>query len=237
MKSSGDGEKKKNSGCVTAIIIFIIISVFAKLDGLAGLISGLSIGLLYVILMSVHKKICLLNSEDGSLQSRAQNIQEKQKSMLFKKNRNQENMGEAEKVAASQKNSSIPTCEDIKLWYTQVKEESIKLRDQQPVWENGRLLDFVQVAGTRHHIPDDELNEKVNVNDKLILIREPENTHDSNAIAVLTQSGQHIGYVPQKRNLIISALLDSGTKLFARVFAKCIFEEKLYIAIEIFVRD
>lgn len=157
--------------------------------------------------------------------------------MLFKKNKNQEKMRKADEIAVTQENESVRTCEDIQAWYLQAKEQSIKLRDEYPVWENGRLLDFVQIAGTRHHISDDELNEKVQENDKLVLAREPENTYDTNAIAVLTQSGKRIGYVPQKRNLIIAALLDSGTKLFARVFAKCIFEGKLFIAIEIFVTD
>jgi hypothetical protein len=157
--------------------------------------------------------------------------------MLFKKNKNQEIIKKAENIAAAQNKESVPACDDIQLWYTQVKEQSVKLRDEHPVWENGRLLDFVQVAGTRHHIPDDELNLRVHENDKLILVREPENKFDANAIAILTQSGEHIGYVPQKRNLIIAALLDSGTKLFARVFSKCFFEGKLYLAIEIFVTD
>lgn len=50
----------------------------------------------------------------------------------------------------------------------------------------------------------------------LNLIREPENEHDSNAVAVYFRSKQ-LGYVPRAENTVISQMLDRGEHLEAHI--------------------
>lgn len=52
--------------------------------------------------------------------------------------------------------------------------------------------------------------------DKLELIRETDNKHDSRAIRVEWQ-GHKLGYVPRAENGVIAAALDQGEKLTARI--------------------
>ena len=50
----------------------------------------------------------------------------------------------------------------------------------------------------------------------LALIREPENSHDRNAIRIEWR-GEKIGYVPRPENAAIAGKIDSGTTLTARI--------------------
>lgn len=45
---------------------------------------------------------------------------------------------------------------------------------------------------------------------ELVLKREPHNQYDSNAIAVLTHNGDHLGYIPRETAACLAADLDSG---------------------------
>lgn len=51
----------------------------------------------------------------------------------------------------------------------------------------------------------------------LVLVREPSNPHDENAIAVLTQHGAQIGYVPRGRAEDLAVELDGGELYYAFV--------------------
>lgn len=42
--------------------------------------------------------------------------------------------------------------------------------------------------------------------------REPDNEHDTNAVAVFTKSGEKVGYIPKTSNLWLASLLDDGAK-------------------------
>lgn len=57
----------------------------------------------------------------------------------------------------------------------------------------------------------------------LVLRREPSNPHDSNAVAVTTQSGSAIGYIPRKNANWVARLLDEGYALSASV--ACLFDD------------
>ena len=70
------------------------------------------------------------------------------------------------------------------------------------------------VMGIRHHAPCDgkdcELFPPVNVGDTLLFHPEPENEHDSNAICVQTNQGEHLGYVPRYYSKAILERLNNG---------------------------
>ena len=71
----------------------------------------------------------------------------------------------------------------------------------------------------------------------LTLIRDPKNKYDSDAIAVQTDAGERIGWVPQRKNEVISRLMDAGKLIYAKVKSKDFEGRWLKIDIEIFMRD
>lgn len=56
--------------------------------------------------------------------------------------------------------------------------------------------------------------------DALDLVREPENPHDADAIAVYW-SGHPLGYLPREENRTLARLLDGGAELRAQVVSTC----------------
>ena len=71
------------------------------------------------------------------------------------------------------------------------------------------------IAGTTH-LKDQSVLEKVKVGDMLILQRE-ENKFDSNAVMILTENKNKLGYVPEKDNIIFARLMDAGKLLKAKI--------------------
>ncbi len=79
------------------------------------------------------------------------------------------------------------------------------------------LLD-TYLAGTSY-VEDQERYAALQIDDELILKREPENEYDEMAILVLNSWGEKLGYVPRKDNIVFSRLMDAGKVLKARVKA------------------
>ena len=52
---------------------------------------------------------------------------------------------------------------------------------------------------------------------RLALIREPNNPHDANAVAVHTEAGGMLGFIPRRANSPIAQLLDAGHAVRAEV--------------------
>lgn len=73
------------------------------------------------------------------------------------------------------------------------------------------------VAGTTH-LKDASPLEKIKIDDKLKLVRE-NNKFDDNAILVLNEEGQKLGYIPEKDNIIFARLMDAGKLLFGKIKA------------------
>ncbi len=73
------------------------------------------------------------------------------------------------------------------------------------------------VAGTSY-LEDRTVLDELKEGDGLVLLRE-ENKFDDNAILILTESRQKIGYVPEKDNRIFARLMDAGKLLTAEVAA------------------
>ncbi len=71
------------------------------------------------------------------------------------------------------------------------------------------------VAGTTY-LKDTSVLEEIKADDKLKLIRE-DNKFDSNAVMILTEDGEKVGYIPEKDNIIFARLMDAGKLLSAKV--------------------
>jgi hypothetical protein len=70
------------------------------------------------------------------------------------------------------------------------------------------------IAGTQFH----ELSgiaDFLKPGDLLQLVREADNAYDANAIAVATQAGYMLGYVPRSENPVLASLLDAEERLYA----------------------
>ncbi len=71
------------------------------------------------------------------------------------------------------------------------------------------------VAGTTY-LKDKTILEKIKENDRLSLQRE-DNKFDENAILVLTEKKEKLGYIPEKDNIVFSRLMDAGKLLIAKI--------------------
>lgn len=60
-------------------------------------------------------------------------------------------------------------------------------------------------------------SEQLSVGELLRLRRQPDNEYDKYAIEILTRNGQKLGYVPQKDNRVIAALIDQGCHVTAHI--------------------
>ena len=77
------------------------------------------------------------------------------------------------------------------------------------------LLFDSYIAGTSH-VRDDSVYDGLKEDDKLVLRRE-DNKFDSNAILVLNEKGDKLGYIPEKDNIVFARLMDAGKLLIAKV--------------------
>ena len=83
-----------------------------------------------------------------------------------------------------------------------------------PLLQEIHLFDSF-VAGTMS-LKDPSVLDALTEGDKLSLRREV-NKFDENAIALLSPSGEKIGYVPEMDNVIFARLMDAGKVLSARI--------------------
>ena len=77
------------------------------------------------------------------------------------------------------------------------------------------------IMGIRYHTPckgeNCDLLPKVTVGDELCFEKEPNNQHDPNALRILTQSGDLLGYVPRYYNLSIIERMDKDVSYICKV--------------------
>ena len=88
------------------------------------------------------------------------------------------------------------------------------------------LHERLAVAGTRYHAFD-QVRDRLAVHDALLLVREADNPHDGNAIAVHFD-GLRIGYVPRRDAPGLANLLDAGHVLQARVAEPGRYDDHVY---------
>jgi hypothetical protein len=77
------------------------------------------------------------------------------------------------------------------------------------------LIQSSPLAGSQYYQAS-EVWLKMQVGDRLELIREPDNRHDRNAIRVEWR-GHKLGYVPRAENRSVATALDQGDRLVARI--------------------
>lgn len=64
------------------------------------------------------------------------------------------------------------------------------------------------IVGSGFHPGAPEAVRRLKRGEELMLLREPANPHDRNAVAVLTQDGQKLGYVPRQDAPSVAKVLD-----------------------------
>lgn len=77
------------------------------------------------------------------------------------------------------------------------------------------LIQRSPVAGFQYH-QGEAVWDRLRPEDRLVLVREPQNPHDDLAVAIYWQ-GAMLGYVPRAENEIVAGLLDQQVPLFARI--------------------
>ena len=92
------------------------------------------------------------------------------------------------------------------------------------------------IAGTTF-LDLDEIEPELKKHQLLMLIREPKNENDDKAILILTVDGQKLGYVPKKKNEVLSNLMDAGKLLFGRLDKKTWVDTWLKLDVQVFLRD
>lgn len=93
------------------------------------------------------------------------------------------------------------------------------------------------IAGTTHIENIHEIEQELNVDDKLIFYREPKNIHDPQAIRIENLKKQKLGYVPQQDNVVFSRLMDAGKKLCGKIKSKEFVDDWVKIEIKIYLND
>lgn len=99
------------------------------------------------------------------------------------------------------------------------------------------LLLGCYIAGTNFRPDIADIEPDLAVGTQLKLQREPENAHDSLAIAIFTTQDYHLGYIPKAKNEALAHLLDAGKNLSARLIAKEWQDSWLRLDVEIFLND
>lgn len=85
---------------------------------------------------------------------------------------------------------------------------------------NQRFALTTDVAGLRYADDWERLFRKLKVGTKVLLLRDPGNAYDANAIAVMTEGGERFGWVPRSVNATPAMLLDRGGELRAEITDK-----------------
>ena len=73
----------------------------------------------------------------------------------------------------------------------------------------------IAVAGTDYC--EQEAVAEINVGETLVLVREPDNAHDAQAVAVCDGKMRKVGYIPRSRNMELAGAMDEGERYSARV--------------------
>ena len=92
------------------------------------------------------------------------------------------------------------------------------------------------IAGTTF-LDLDEIEPELRKHQLLMLKREPRNKDDDKAILILTEDGQKLGYVPKKKNEVLSNMMDAGKLIFGRLNKKTWVDTWLKLDVQVFLRD
>lgn len=80
---------------------------------------------------------------------------------------------------------------------------------------------YTKIVGVSHKNPDGSSRQKIiarcSVGERLRLVREPDNPHDSQAIAVVRESGEQLGYISSDVAFRLADEIDNGKRFAARI--------------------
>ncbi|MEY4594063.1 MAG: hypothetical protein RIQ47_473 [Bacteroidota bacterium] len=92
------------------------------------------------------------------------------------------------------------------------------------------------IAGTSY-LDLQEVEPLLTVDDKFFLLREPDNPHDTFAVAIYTSKKVKLGYLPMNKNESVARLLDAGKLIFAVLVAKGWQDDWLKLSVKVFYLD
>jgi len=92
------------------------------------------------------------------------------------------------------------------------------------------------IAGTNYYEAK-KLADKLKAGNYLVFRREADNPYDNRAIAILDLDKNKLGYLPQRKNEIISRLMDAGKTIYAVIDKKEWRGDYLRIDIKVFMRE
>ena len=92
------------------------------------------------------------------------------------------------------------------------------------------------IAGTTF-LDLEDIEPKLKKHQLLVLKREPKNEYDDNAILILTEDCQKLGYVPLEKNEVLSNLMDAGKLLFGKLNEKTWVDDWLKLDVQVYLRD
>jgi len=92
------------------------------------------------------------------------------------------------------------------------------------------------IAGTSY-LDLEETEPGLLVNDRFLLVREPENKFDEFAVAIYTAEKVKLGYLPRGKNETIARLLDAGKMIFVTMIEKQWMDDWLKMTVRAFLVD
>jgi len=99
------------------------------------------------------------------------------------------------------------------------------------------LLLESRIAGTAHIEGIEDLESYILTGESVSFYREPDHVDDTNTIAVRTEYGTKIGYVPKKDNVALARLMDAGKLLVGKITAKELSGSWVKIYMNIYLRE
>lgn len=104
-------------------------------------------------------------------------------------------------------------------------------------FERDILLFETHIAGTGYVPGFDAIEPLLHVDDKVDFFREVDNKVDEHAIVIQDISGNKLGYLPAKDNLVVARLMDAGKLMFGKITDKKKKGNWNYIEISVYLKD
>ncbi len=92
------------------------------------------------------------------------------------------------------------------------------------------------IAGT-HYYNAKRMADKLEKGNHLLFIREADNPYDHKAIAISDLDKNKLGYLPRRKNEVISRLMDGGKAVYAVIENIDWKNEVLEISIKVYIRE
>ncbi len=93
---------------------------------------------------------------------------------------------------------------------------SLKPADLARSFQQEIFLTESLIAGTSH-LKDQSVLTEMSPDDRLIMVRRPDNSYDSYAIELQDTKGRKAGFIPRRQNAILARLMDAGKELYGVV--------------------